>query len=431
MDFTTDTMTNELKVSQIAEGLIGSEIIKIANEINDKISRGETIYNMTIGDFNPKVFSIPTELKEEIQKAYNEGHTNYPKANGMPELREAVARFIKKTQPALDYHADDILISAGARPLIFGTFLALVDDGDDVIFPVPSWNNNHYTYLMKGNPIVVEAQADNYFMPTATEILPYVENATLLALCSPLNPTGTLFTKKGLEDICDMVLAENKRRGPDEKPLYVLYDQIYSTLTFGENKHYDPVSLRPEMKNYTVFVDGMSKGFAATGVRVGWSFGPTKVLAKMRAILSHLGAWSPKAEQTAAANYLNNETAVDAYLKEMREKVQERLAGYYNGFEQLKREGFAVDAIAPQGAMYLTVRFSLHGYTTQDGNTLQTTEDITKYLLDEAKVGLVPFYAFGTAKESDWYRLSVGTTKVEDIQVVIASLREALKKLVP
>ncbi len=431
MDITTDTMTNELKVSKTAEGLVGSEIIKIANDINDKISKGETIYNMTIGDFNPKVFSIPAELKEEIMKAYSTNQTNYPKANGMPELREAVARFVKKNQPELDYHPDQVLISGGARPLIFATYLAVVDEGDDIIFPVPSWNNNHYTYLMKGNPVVVETQAENYFMPTAAELFPYIENATLLALCSPLNPTGTLFTQKGLEEICDMVLAENKRRAPGEKPLYVLYDQIYSTLTFGENKHHDPVSLRPEMKNYTIFVDGMSKGFAATGVRVGWAFGPTKVMAKMRAILSHIGAWSPRAEQMGTASYLNNEAAVDTYLTEMRGKVQERLAGYYNGFEQLKRDGFAVDAIAPQGAMYLTVRFSLLGYTTQDGTVLETTADITKYLLDEAKVGLVPFYAFGTPTDSDWFRLSVGTTKVEDIEVVITSLREALKKLVP
>lgn len=431
MDFTTEEMTRELKVSQLAENLIGSEIIKIANEINDKISKGEKIYNLTIGDFNPNIFSIPNELKEEIIKAYTDNHTNYPKANGIEELRVAVAKHVKKHQPKLDYTPEQILISAGARPLIYGTYLALVDNGDTVIFPVPSWNNNHYSYLMKGNSVILETSADNYFMPTAEELRPHVGNATLIALCSPLNPTGTMFTEKDLGDICDMIIEENKRRTPADKPLYLLYDQIYNALALGDNKHVDPVSLRPEMKDYTIYVDGMSKGFSATGVRVGWAFGPDKVMAKMRAILSHIGAWSPKAEQVAAAKYLSNETKVDAYLTEMKEKVETRLAGFYNGFEQLKQEGFAVDAIAPQGAIYLTVCFDLHGYKTLDGKTLETTADITQYLLDEAKVGLVPFYAFGTSKESAWYRLSVGNCRVEDIDDIIASLRSALQKLVP
>lgn len=430
MDFTTEEMTRELKVSKLAENLVGSEIIKIANDINEKISKGEKIYNLTIGDFNPNIFSIPEELKEEIIKAYTSNQTNYPKANGIDDLRGAVGKFINKYQPQLNYTPDQILISAGARPLIYGTYLALVDEGDTVVFPVPSWNNNHYNYLMKGNAVVLETSADNYFMPTADELRPHIGNATLIALCSPLNPTGTMFTKKDLEEICDMILAENKRRSADDKPLYLMYDQIYSALALGENKHHDPVSLRPEMKDYTIFIDGISKGFSATGVRVGWAFGPDKVIAKMRSILSHIGAWAPKAEQVATANYLKNEAAVDTYLGNMKEMVETRLAGFYNGFELLKQEGFAVDAIAPQGAIYLTVRFSLHGYKTAEGKTLVSTADITKYLLDEAKVGLVPFYAFGTSKESSWYRLSIGTCKVEDIDEIIASLRNALKKLV-
>jgi aspartate aminotransferase len=103
------------------------------------------------------------------------------------------------------------------------------------------------------------------------------------------------------------VIAENKSRGAGEKPLYLLYDQIYSQLTFGEHKHYDPVTLRPELKDYTVFIDGGSKCFAATGVRVGWGFGPAEIINNMKAIVGHMGAWSPKAEQVAMAEYLKNE----------------------------------------------------------------------------------------------------------------------------
>src|SRR5204863_6118262 len=108
----------------------------------------------------------------------------------------------------------------------------------------------------------------------------HVKGASLLALCSPLNPTGTTFTKSALEEICDMVIAENTQRGDGEKKLYLLYDQIYWTLTYGQVQHYNPVSLRPEMKEFTIFIDGISKSFASTGVRVGWAMGPAHVASK-------------------------------------------------------------------------------------------------------------------------------------------------------
>ena len=118
-------------------------------------------------------------------------------------------------------------------------------------------------------------------MPTAADIKPYIQEATLVALCSPQNPTGTIFSKEGLEEICDMILAENVRRGPDAKPVYLMYDQIYWALTYDGTHHVNPVIMRPEMRNYTICIDGISKSFAATGVRVGWAFGPDKIINKM------------------------------------------------------------------------------------------------------------------------------------------------------
>lgn len=208
-----------------------------------------------------------------------------------------------------------------------------------------------------------------------------------------------------------------------------MYDQIYWALTFGETKHYNPVSLRPEMKNYTVFVDGISKSLSATGVRVGWSMGPKKIIEKMKSILTHVGAWAPKAEQMATATYLNDLNSYDKYLVENKTKINDRLVNIYKGFKSLKEEGFKVDAIAPEAAIYLTVQIALHGKTKADGAILKTTPDITKYILDEAKVALVPFYAFGASKDSTWYRLSVGTCKIEEIDDMVGSLRNALSKL--
>lgn len=419
----------DLKVSKLAQNIIGSEIIKLAAEVNEKIKQGEKVYNFTIGDFNPKLFPIPAELKSAIIAAYEDDQTNYPAADGMLELRQSVAKLLKE-RGDLDYKTDEIVIAGGARPVIYAIFKALVDEGDTVVFPVPSWNNNHYTYLNNAKPVLIETTPENKFMPTAADIKPYVGVANLIALCSPLNPTGTTFRKKDLEEICDMILAENdKRLAENKKPLYLMYDQIYWELTFGETKHYNPVSLRPAMKNYTVFVDGISKSLSATGVRVGWSMGPKKIIEKMKSILTHVGAWAPKAEQMATAVYLNDLKNYEGFINNIKTKINDRLVGIYKGFQSLKSEGFKVDAIAPEAAIYLTVQFALHGQTKADGTVLKTTQDVTKYILDEAKVALVPFYAFGASDDSNWYRLSVGTCKVEEIDAVIESLRSALKKL--
>ncbi len=420
---------SDLQVSKLAQNIIGSEIIKLAGEVNEKIKQGEHIFNLTIGDFNPKVFPIPAELKAAIVAEYENDQTNYPAADGMLELRTSVSRLLKE-RGDLDYKADEIVITGGARPAIYTIFKALVDEGDTVVFPVPSWNNNHYTYLNNAKPVLIETSPENNFMPTAAEIAPYIPEANLLALCSPLNPTGTVFKKSDLEAICDLVLAENaNRKITGQKPLYVMYDQIYWPLTFGTVEHYNPVSLRPEMRNYTLFVDGISKSLAATGVRVGWTMGPKVITDKIKSILTHVGAWAPKAEQMATATYLNDLGQYDKFLAAIKTQINDRLVGFYEGFRALKAEGHSVDAIAPEAAIYLTVQFSLHGKTTAEGKVLETTGDVTKYILDEAKVAIVPFSAFGASADSSWYRLSVGTCKLEDVQGVIGNLRAALGKL--
>jgi aspartate aminotransferase len=417
-----------MKLSHLAETLIGSEIVKLGGEIRDKIRGGERIYNFTVGDFDPAIFPIPKELEEEIITAYRNHFTNYPAGDGNLDLREALAHFLKERE-RLDYKASEILVASGGRPLIYSLYRAVCDKEDKVIYAVPSWNNNHYTHFIGAEHVVIEARAENNFMPVAKDIKPHLKGATLLALCSPQNPTGTTFTKHDLEAICDMVLEENASRGDNEKKLYVMYDQMYWQLTYGDIEHYNPVSLRPAMKSYTIFIDAISKCFAATGVRVGWAFGPQVIRDKMNAILSHLGAWAPMAEQKACARFLLNNEAIDKYLKAFKAEVEVRLRDIYNGLQQLKSEGFSVDAIAPQAAIYLTIKIDLAGKKTADGNVLKQQSDVTAYLLNEAKLAVVPFYAFGADRSSPWYRLSVGTCKKEEIAEMIGQLGNALKKL--
>ena len=415
-------------VSKLAQNLIGSEIIKIGNQVNELKAQGAEIANLTIGDLDSNIYPIPAGLKQNIQKAYADNLTNYPPANGLLSLRKAVAKDIK-SRWNLDYSPEDILVSGGSRPLIYATFKTIVDEGDKVVYAVPSWNNNHYAYLTSANAVELEVSPVDNFLPTADVITPHLEGAVLLALCSPLNPTGTMFTKEQLSEICEAVIAENKKRGEGEKPLYLMYDQIYAMLTFGDSEHFNPVSLYPELRDYTIYIDGTSKCFAATGVRVGWSFGPTKVIDRMKALLTHVGAWAPKPEQQAVAEFLDNTPAVNEFVNDFKGKIAHSLEVLHAGIQEMKSKNFAVDSIKPMGALYLTIKLDYVGKTTEDGKVLKDSTDLVFYLIEKAGVALVPFSAFGNSREMPWFRASVGACSVEDLQKMFPKLEAALAKL--
>lgn len=417
-----------MNISKLAATLEGSEIIKIAGEINELKRKGQQIANLTIGDFDSNIYPIPSELRDGIMEAYADNQTNYPPAEGVAVLRDNISKFLQE-RFGLTYNSKQILVAGGSRPLIYGTFMALIDPGDKVIYPTPSWNNNHYCRFTGATQVAVKTSVENNFMPTADDIRPHLKGATLLALCSPLNPTGTMFAKKDLEDICDLVLAENRSRPEDEKPLYIMYDQIYSLLTFSGQVHYDPVSLRPELKDRVIYIDGISKCLAATGVRVGWAFGPEHVIDKMKTIVGHVGAWAPKPEQIATAKFLTQPAELNNYLIVFKTKVQQSLDTLYQGIIQLKSEGLAVDAINPMGAIYLTVKVDYIGKTTPEGDLLKDSADVNFYLIKEAKIGIVPFSAFGTDTGMNWFRASVGGCSLSDIEQMIPRLKEALIKL--
>ncbi|WP_313028162.1 aminotransferase class I/II-fold pyridoxal phosphate-dependent enzyme [Soonwooa sp.] len=416
-----------MKVSKLAANLIGSEIVKIGNEVNDMKANGAQIANLTIGDLNSHLYPIPALLEEEIEKAYKNHQTNYPPANGILSLRKAVSEDLK-SRWNLEYSPADILITAGARPLIYAIYKTIVDEGDKVIYPVPSWNNNHYTYLTSAQGIEVETKPENNFLPTAEEIAPHVSDAVLISLCSPLNPTGTMFTKDQLYGICELILEENKKRSADQKPLYLLYDQIYSNLTFGE-EHFNPVSLFPELKEYTIFVDGISKSLAATGVRVGWSFGPSEIIEKMKALNTHIGAWAPKPEQEATANYYQNTVELNRFVNHFKGELENSLKVLHDGIQDLKSKGLNVDSIQPMGAMYLTIKMDYIGKKMSNGDVVEKTSDLVFYLIREGGVAFVPFSAFGCSVTDPWFRASVGGLSVDEIKEMLPKLEKALNLL--
>jgi aspartate aminotransferase len=407
----------------MARGLIGSEILRIAAEIRAAKLRGARICDLTVGDFSSKEFPIPTKLRDGVQRALAAGETNYPPSDGVLRLREAV-RELYKTRLQLDVPLDSVLVAGGSRPLIFATYAAVIEPGDVVVYPVPSWNNNHYCHLVGAKGIAVTTRAEDGFLPTLDLIRPHLRTARLLALNTPLNPAGTVLRTEELLRISEAIVAENRRRaGAGEKPLYMLYDQVYWMLTFGGAQHETPVHLVPEMAPYTVHIDGISKAFAATGLRVGWAAGPLAVIAAMKDLLGHVGAWAPRAEQVATAELLRDEAEMARYGAELKSNLQARLDRLHQGFSSMCEAGLPVRDIAPQGAIYLSAQVQLVGRAG-----LSTNDEVRRYLLEEAGFAVVPFQAFGLTGENGWFRLSVGAVSLQDIDDALPRVESALRK---
>ena len=410
----------------MAEGMTGSEILKIGAEVRTMRAAGTQICNLTVGDFDPAEFRIPRYLEDGIEQALRRGETNYPPSDGTMPLRQAVSAFYERWL-GLRFPLESVLVTSGSRPGIYATFLTLVEPGDRVVYCVPSWNNNHYCYLTGAVDVAVVCGNDTAFLPTRELLEKNVRGARMLVLNSPSNPTGTAFSAETLGGICDLVLEENARRGAHERPLYVLYDHVYWMLTFGDTAHVDPVSLRPEMAHFTVFVDGISKAFAATGVRVGWVIGPPDIIPPMSSLIGHIGAWAPRAEQSATAQLLGATEEVSTYRDELRRGLRQRLDTLHDGLHELRRVGLPVDSFSPMGAIYLSARFALNGMRTLDGVVLRTNEDIRRYLLQAAGLAVVPFQAFGAMEENGWFRLSVGAVSLVEINRVLPRVRAAVE----
>src|SRR5262245_59211448 len=417
--------TDDRALSTLAKGLTGSEILRIAGEIRTLSEQGRDICNLTVGDFSPKEFRIPARLEQLIRQMLVNGETNYPPSDGTKEMRQAVMAFFRDYL-GLDYPLESTLIAGGSRPVIYAAYAAVVDPGDKVIYPTPSWNNNHYTYLAGAVPVELIVGPETNFLPTAEQLRPLIHDARLVCINTPLNPTGTVMAREEVEAIARLIVDENARRAArGERPGMILWDQCYWMLTFGQSKHYAPPQLVPQSRDYTIFVDGISKAFAATGLRVGWTVAPPHVTARMRDILGHIGAWAPRPEQLAVAKFLGEREAMSAFHETFIRELQVRLDLLHDGIEAMRKDGLPVRAFTPQGAIYLSAQFDLFGLN----RAIRTNEDIRRLLLEEAGFAVVPFQAFGLKQETGWFRLSAGAVSPDDITRGLARVRKAIEAM--
>lgn len=415
-------------LSDNVRGLVGSEILKIASAIRKLAAAGQPICNLTVGDFNSRHFPIPEALRDGIQRALLAGQTNYPPSDGVLALREAVVEYVAREWDAR-YPVSSVLIASGSRPILYAAYRCVLNPGDKVVYPVPSWNNNHYTWIAGAEGVVVPTRPEDGFMPTIEQLEPHLSQTRLLCLNSPLNPAGTVIAQEQLRAIVTAVVEENRRRTRQGRQhLFLLHDQVYAALVFGPVKHYMPVSLVPEAAPWVISLDGISKSLAATGLRVGWVLAAPDLTARMKNLLGHIGAWAPRPEQVALAEFLSDAPAVRAFQLAMNRSLRQRLDALHVGISRMKSDGYPVDCISPQGAIYLSLRLDLVGRSLA-GVRMESNESIRQLLLDRAGLGVVPFQAFGLEEDTGWFRLSVGAVSLEDIEQVFPRLRRLLDEL--
>jgi aspartate aminotransferase len=418
--------------STLAEQMQPSRILAIAAEVLDLKARGEDVANFTIGDFAPTEFRPPPSFLAHLRRFQEAGQTFYPPAVGTPELRAAIRRHYEATL-GLALPEGTIQVGSGARPLIYAAFACLVSPGDVVLYQVPSWNTNYYTGLNFAEGIELVARPEHGFMLTADDLRPHLGRARLLVINSPQNPSGTAMSAEAMTEICTAVVAENRRReAAGERPLFLLYDMVYWRLTLEGVEHVTPISLVPEMARYCVLVDAISKSWAATGVRVGWAYAPPWLREPMKALVGHMGAWAGRAPQLATAAALDDEVAGEGTIAEWMAGYRARVAGrqlaVYERLADLQRQGLPVEPVAPEGALYVTARFPLHGRRL-GGRTLETDEDVRSALLHHAGTAVVPFVSFGYPEGSGWMRFSIGAVTDDDIAGALDRLEALLRTL--
>src|SRR6185436_612833 len=191
--------------------------------IRARVASGKTVCNLTVGDFNPKYFPIPSVLMEEIHKAFDAGETNYPPSDGMLVLRQAVAEFTAR-EYGVRYPVESTLIASGSRPMLYGAYRCVVNPGDVVVYPAPSWNNNHYVWLSGAKGVLLPTHIEEGFQPTLKQLQPHLGVAQLVVLNTPLNPSGTVMDPEQLTAISQAIVEENARRAKTgRRALFLLF----------------------------------------------------------------------------------------------------------------------------------------------------------------------------------------------------------------
>ena len=343
-------------------------------------ARGEEVYGLAGGE--PQ-FDTPEFIKAAAIKALEAGHTKYTPSGGIPELRAALSEKLTKDN-GLNYAANQICVTAGAKMACFNAILAMVEEGDEVIIPTPYWvSYPEMVRLAGGKPVLVETKESTGWKMTAEQFEDAMTPATkMVILNTPSNPTGAVYTEQELRDIGDIAIAED---------IVILSDEIYEKLVYGDAKHVSIAPLSPELAALTITVNGFSKAYAMTGWRLGYTAAPKDLAEAIDKIQNHTVSNATSFIQYAAIEAL---TGDQGFIEDMRGEYDVSRQFMLNRLKGINN----IRVVEPKGAFYFFV------YT---GNLGLKSLNLCDKLLSRYKVAAVPGIAFGY---DDGIRLSYCTT---------------------
>ena len=384
-----------------------SPTMQVAAEAKKMKAEGIDVIDLSVGEPD---FPTPHNIKEAAKKAIDENQTRYTINAGTIELRKAIAQKLKRDNH-LDYNLNEIIVSNGAKQCVYNSVLATVNDGDEVIIPAPYWvSYPDMVRMANGKNIFIETKESNGFKLKPEQLESAITAKTkVLILCNPSNPTGSAYTKNELEVLAEVMNGKN---------IFIISDEIYEKLTYGDFKFVSFASLSNEMKKRTIVVNGVSKTYSMTGWRIGYAAGPGNIIEAMNKIQSHSTSNASSVSQAAAIEALAGPQYV---ISEMLEEFKQRQDYFHKELTSLN----GITCYKPEGAFFLFPNVSHYFGKSTGVFKIKHSFDFAMHILYEAHIAAVPGSAFG----AEGYMRFAYATSMENLKEAILRLKKVLSKL--
>jgi len=396
-----------MKLSERSQKVNASMTLALSAKAGQMKADGHDVVSFGAGEPD---FNTPEHIAKAGKEAIDEGFTKYTAAAGTKDLKKAVQKKFKKDN-GLDYDLDQIIISNGAKHSLFNTFQTILNPGDEVIISRPYWVSYPETVKLGGGvPVYVDAEEENNFKMKIEDIKKAVtENTKALILNSPNNPTGCVYSREELKEIADLAIKED---------FFVVSDEIYEELIYGDAEHISIASFGKEIKERTIVINGMSKAYAMTGWRIGFAAASKEIVDIMSNIQSHATSNPNSIAQYASTVGLNESKAV---TREMVKAFKERRNYMVKTINEMPK----VSCKKPEGAFYVMMNIENLIGKKYEGEEIDGSMSFADILLEESKVAVIPGKAFGNDK---FVRLSYATS-LEDIQRGLERIKEFVNKV--
>jgi len=370
-----------LTITNRAKNVSPSLTLAITAKANKMKAEGVDLISFAAGEPD---FNTPEFIIQAAKTALDKGFTKYTAASGMPSLKDAVCNKLARDN-GLTYTQEQIVVSSGAKQSLFNAIQATVEEGDEVIIIAPYWLT--YPELVKicgGTPVVVTMKAEDGFALNVNEVKKAITSKTkAIIMNTPNNPTGTLYSEESIREFAQMLKAY-----PD---VYVISDEIYEALAYDGKKHFSIAQVDEDMKERTIVINGMSKAYAMTGWRIGYTASSTVLAKRMGALQSHESSNPNTIAQHASVTALNNGEEFIASMRKIFEERRNALLDCFKGYDK-------VNCVKGSGAFYVMVDLSGLLGKSYEGKQINTPLEFSELLLEKAHVAVIPCESFGADK---------------------------------